>query len=129
MESLGYDLRYAIRGLFHMRRTAALAALTLALGIGATTTMFCVVYAALMRPLPFEAADRLVVLYTTRATPRTGLQRGRWAPAEIRSLGASLPALESIGSFTKASVTVAAAFSEQVGAEIVSPSYLRLLHV
>ena len=129
MESLGYDLRYAIRGLFHMRRTAALAALTLALGIGATTTMFGVVYAALMRPLPFEAADRLVVLYTTRATPRTGLQRGRWAPAEIRSLGASLTALESIGSFTKASVTVAAAFSEQVGAEIVSPSYLRLLHV
>ena len=107
MTTLAYDFRHAVRGLLHMRRTAAVCILTLALGIGATTTMFSVVYAALIRPLPFEAADRLVMLYTTRATARAGLQRGRWAPREIQSLGVPDDARGGRVVYTRATVTVA----------------------
>ena len=53
------DARYAIRLLIKRPGFAAVAILTLALGIGATTAIFTVVYAVLLRPLPFRDADRL----------------------------------------------------------------------
>jgi predicted permease len=58
--------RYALRLLRHDRGYAALAILTMALGIGATTSIFSVVYGVLMKPLPFRNADRIVRLVETR---------------------------------------------------------------
>ena len=60
MDAFAHDLRYAARTLMHMRGVAIVAILTLSLGIGATTTMFSVVHALLLRPLPFEDPARLV---------------------------------------------------------------------
>src|SRR6266487_5635852 len=54
------DARYAIRLLSKRPGFAAVAILTLALGIGATTAIFTVVYAVLLSPLPFRDAERLV---------------------------------------------------------------------
>ena len=62
MDALLSDVRYALAA---MRRNVGFAAaglLTLALGIGATTAVFSVVYGVLMRPLPYPDADRLVQL-------------------------------------------------------------------
>ncbi|MBI1791983.1 MAG: ABC transporter permease [Acidobacteria bacterium] len=57
------DLRYGVRMLARNPGFAAVAALTLALGIGVNTAIFSVVNAALLRPLPYRASDRLVMLW------------------------------------------------------------------
>ena len=53
MESLLRDFRIAVRGLVRNPGFSAVAIITLALGIGATTSVFSVVYGVLLRPLPF----------------------------------------------------------------------------
>ncbi|PYV84983.1 MAG: ABC transporter permease, partial [Acidobacteria bacterium] len=60
------DLRYAIRTLFKNPSFATVAVLTLAFGIGATTAIFSVVNAILLRPLPYRDADRIVVVWEKR---------------------------------------------------------------
>lgn len=57
------DLRFAVRQLFKNPGFAALAILTLALGIGANTAMFSLVNGVLLKPLPFKDSDRLVALF------------------------------------------------------------------
>src|SRR5688572_12120807 len=71
MEKLLQDLRFALRSLGRQPGFALTAVMTLALGIGATTAIFSVVNAVMLRPLPFERADRIVALqnfWTERAT-------------------------------------------------------------
>src|SRR2546425_5015280 len=127
MDTVVQDLRYAVRALGRMRGAAVMAILTLALGVGATTTIFSVVYAALLRPPPFADPDRLVMLYITRTTARSGLQRVRWSQPEIARLGSRVSALDAVGSFTGAGLAIDtrqssgdAASPEQIDGEIVS---------
>ena len=70
MESLAKDLRYGWRTLLKSPGFAAAALFTLALGIGANTAIFSVVYGILLRPLPFRDASHLVLLNET--TPQVG---------------------------------------------------------
>ena len=70
IETLAQDLRYGWRTLRKSPSFTAAALFTLALGIGANTAIFSVVYGILLRPLPFRDASRLILLNET--TPRVG---------------------------------------------------------
>jgi putative ABC transport system permease protein len=63
------DLGFAVRGLRRTPLFGAVAMLTLALGLGATTSVFSVVSAVLLRPLPYDGADRIVRLGEAPAAP------------------------------------------------------------
>ena len=69
---LWHDLRYAARALRKQPGFAAVAILTLALGIGANSAIFALVDATLLRPLPFGNPDRLVMLSERSATSARG---------------------------------------------------------
>jgi len=60
VDSVGRDLRYALRGLSRRPAFTFAAVLTLAVGIGATTAIFSVVYSVLIKPLPYPNPDALV---------------------------------------------------------------------
>src|SRR6202521_5084358 len=68
------DLRYAFRQLIKSPSFSGTATFALALGIGATTAMFAVIYAFLLRPLPYADSDKLVMLQS-RST-RSGSDLG-----------------------------------------------------
>ncbi len=74
LESLARDLRISLRTLLRTPGFAVIAILVMALGIGANVALFTVVRGVLLKPLPFEDPDRLVMLY------EAGLQEEDTAP-------------------------------------------------
>src|SRR6201996_9475154 len=59
-DELGGDIRYGLRALRRNPGFAAVVVVSLALGIGATTAMFSLIYAVLLHPFPYAGADRIV---------------------------------------------------------------------
>ena len=72
MDRLAYDLRYAFRGMRRRPGFTAAVVLTLALGIGANTAIFSVVYGVLIKPLPYPNADELISIWHTAPGLRAG---------------------------------------------------------
>jgi predicted permease len=125
-DSLGRDLRHSLRGLWRRPAFTVAAVLTLALGIGATTAIFSVVYSVLIKPLPYTNADELVrirhsfrgefgggdfeptMYFTYRDENRTFAAIGLWAdasttltdggePERLRALRVTDGTLEALG--------------------------------
>lgn len=70
--SLGADVRYALRGLRRNLGFSIVVIATMALGTGAATSIFSVLDAVLLRPVPYENAERLVTVNTVRGDSYSG---------------------------------------------------------
>ncbi|HEY7188358.1 MAG TPA: ABC transporter permease [Vicinamibacterales bacterium] len=122
------DLRFALRMLRHNRGFAATAILTMALSIGATTTLFSLAYGVLMRPLPWPEAGRLIRLEETRGGR---LSRIRWTVSNAAYLAwRDQPStIEDVGGWVRSvrRTMVTDRDSDRVTLSPVTPSLFRLL--
>ncbi len=112
------DVAYAWRSLRRAPALTVAALATLALGVGATTAIFSVAYALVVRPLPFRAADRLVFVWADQTNE--GYPRAPLSGPELRDLDERATAFEGFGAIW---ATTAALTGEQ------DPQQLRIGHV
>src|SRR5262245_15857681 len=94
MRGLGQDLRYAVRLLVRTPGFTFAAIVALALGIGASTTIFSVVSAVLLRPLPYPDADRIVMIWDSN--PGRGWDKFAVSPGNYATWTASQSSFEAL---------------------------------
>ena len=123
---LWLDVRHAARVFRKQPAFAAAAVLTLALGIGATTAIFSVVYGVLLKPLPFQEPERLVSLQQI-APHGAGTNHGRGTYLTYRE---NQQVFEGIGAWDPTDVSITGGGNpERVQGLLVSASTLPLLRV
>ncbi|HEX5437724.1 MAG TPA: ABC transporter permease [Gemmatimonadaceae bacterium] len=125
---LGRDMRYAVRGMRARPLVATIIIVTLALGIGANTAIFSVVYSVLLRPLPYAHADRLIQLRERNGPKDTQgmvVTAGNLATWEQRARGFAMFGAYTYGGFTLTGVGNA----QSVSALRASASYWKTLYI
>jgi predicted permease len=128
MSGITQDARFALKLLFKQKAFAAAALITFALSIGANTAVFSVLNSVLLRPLPFEGADRLVRIYNSY--PRAGIERGGASVPDYYDRLEHVPALEGVAMVQPRGMTIGeAGRPERVVGQAVTPSYFELLGV
>jgi len=117
MATLLFDLRSAVRALAKRPGLTLVAAVTLALGIGANTAIFSVVRGVLLRPFPFEEPERLVVVWET--FERQGLPKMYAAPPNFVDWRRDAASFSSMAGFAPRDVALGDR-GEHAGIEEVS---------
>jgi putative ABC transport system permease protein len=127
MGTLFQDLRFSLRMLLKSPGFATVAVLSLALGIGANTTIFSVINALLYRSLPYEHADRLMVIWQTEQAHPDSQQ----APpiAEVVDWKKQNHVFEDIAltSFTETATLAGLGEAEVIRVQYVTPNFFGLL--
>src|SRR5262249_37337429 len=106
MSSLWQDIRYALRMMIKAPGLTAGLVITLALGIGASTTIFSVVNSIVLRPLPYEQPERLARIYT-EFNGKLALKRFWMSPPEFDDLNKACRSCESVGGWARGSASLA----------------------
>ena len=99
-----YELRHALRRLVREPGFTLAAVLTLALGVGANVTVFAVVEAVLLRPLPYADADRLVTL--NHRDDRTGITKPYNALGDYLDFAAHQRSFDAFGAYGAGDATI-----------------------
>ena len=128
VEETVQDVRYAVRVLRHYPGFTVAAALTFALGIGASTAVFSVVNGVLLRSLPYADPDRLVVVWERH--PGRGVERNVVAVPNFEAWRERSQSFTAMAGVVPLPATIGGAPNPErvVGAE-VSPGYFQLLGV
>jgi putative ABC transport system permease protein len=127
LSMLRYDLRHAFRGLRRTPVITATAVLTLALGVGASTAVFSVVHAVLLRPLPYPEPDRLVEVFEDNL--KVG-SLSRASALNYRSWTERARHFEAIGAFRSDGLTMTdAGDPELLNGNFVTASLFNVLRV
>jgi len=128
-EVLMQDMRYCLRTLRRYPGFAAVAVITLALGIGANTAMFSIVNGVLLRPLPYSHPEQLVSVFST-FSGQEGLESGSTSPPDFRTLRQRNHTLAGLSAYYPTGMNLTgAAQPERVRALIVSADYFSTLGV
>jgi len=128
IETLAQDVRYGIRVLAKNPGFSLAAMLTLALGIGANTAIFSVVYGVLLRPLPYGDGERLVVLH--QDAPKANVLGFRFSVKEIEDYRAQNHTLLGVAEHhTMSFLLVGKNSAERVETAVVSANFFDVLRV
>jgi len=128
LDSLWQDVRYAVRTLRKNPAFTITAAATLALAIGASTVMFSVVNAVLLRPLPYRAPEQLAMLWTE--DPTQNLREGRSALSDVEHWRSQSQSFADMATFDTVSTMLTGADGvEQIIGASISPNLLPFLDV
>jgi len=129
VESVAADARFAFRGLRKDAGFAITTCLTIALGIGATTAIFSLVYAVLLRPLPFPEQEQLVWLrQQDHSLP--GVVPEPLSYPDYFDWRAQNHTLNGMASYTESGVTLeSGSQAQRLDAQIVSANFFQVLGV
>ena len=117
------DLLFGLRLLWKNPGFTAVAVLALALGIGANTAIFSVVYATLLAPLPYNQPDRIVMVWSKVQGSRNGVSAGDFLDWQRQNT-----VFDSIAAWTGGQMSLSSsAHPEQVNAEPCTPGFLHVL--
>jgi len=122
------NLRIAARGLRNRPGMAAVAIVTLGLGIGANTAIFSVIDKNLIHPLPYTDSDRMLGLYTTFLP--SGVPKDGFSPANYLDVAQQIKSLEAVAAISSRSVTLTGDGEPEtiLGYNVTSP-FFRVLGV
>ncbi len=122
MSKVWQDVRYALRSLAKSPGFTAIAVLTLALGIGANTAIFSVVYGALLSPLPYPEPDQLVMVWSTVRGNNNSVSAGDYLDWKREN-----SAFQDLLAFTGGSFSLSGSGKpEVVQTRILSPGWFNL---
>src|SRR6185503_20983954 len=128
MEKLLQDIRYSVRILRKSPGFTVVAIIALALGIGATTAIFSVIYAVALRPLPFKEPDKLVKVWGK--LEKEGIPKNWISEPELYDLQDSAQSFEDFSALDTFGVNLTGNGSpERVSAAFVNASLFSLLRV
>ena len=104
-DEIGGDIRYGLRALRRNPGFAAVAVLSLALGIGATTAMFSLIYAVLLHPFPYADADRIM---NPACVDEQHPDETRWFATDKRQFGtlSEAKSIESVLGFAESNMEI-----------------------
>ena len=128
LQHVGRDVGYAVRILRRHPSFTVVTVLTLALGIGANTSIFTVVNAVLLRPLPYHDADRLTMIWATDSAAGTHEMSISYPDFEAWRTGTR--SFEALAAFTSRPATLGGGDQpELVPAVQTTPEFFRVLQV